>query len=237
MDDANFQRESDGIIAAYDKLVLGIDQRALGNKEGRAYGGIIRAGKGNLVESIAEELTWLAWRQLGKTDNKLDVGRKRFKILIRRDYLEKIKIPDVKEYIQRNIDKYEYVLAPDRMVFVDNNPTIAIECKAYTENAMMKRILVDFSLLKQSNPNISCVLLQLESQLGGDYSDLKGVHFGSKSTHTLMSYFNVDLNIITLLEGERHVDKPIHKKEYFKPLTKKGLENAVKAFQSILMNY
>lgn len=123
------------------------------------------------------------------------------------------------------------------IISVDRNPTVAIECKAYAENAMFERILVDFSLLKQVSPNTSCILLQLESQLGGDYSDPKEVHFGSKSTHTLMSYFNVDLNIITLLEGERHVDEPIHKKEFFKPLTKKGLENAVKAFQSILMNY
>lgn len=40
------------IIAAYDKLVKGIDDQAAMSRD-RAYGGIIRAGKGELVESIA----------------------------------------------------------------------------------------------------------------------------------------------------------------------------------------
>jgi len=47
---------------------------------------------------------------------------------------------------------------------------MGIECKAYTENAMLKRILVDFTLLKSIVPKANCVLLQLESQLTGDYS-------------------------------------------------------------------
>ncbi|MCS4537872.1 MAG: hypothetical protein HYY67_03310 [Thaumarchaeota archaeon] len=33
---ADFQRELDGIISAHNQLILGIDQKAIGNKEGRA---------------------------------------------------------------------------------------------------------------------------------------------------------------------------------------------------------
>ena len=33
---------------------------------------------------------------------------------------------------------------------------------------MIKRILIDFHLLKTIFPNISCYLFQLESQLGGE---------------------------------------------------------------------
>jgi len=51
--------------------------------------------------------------------------------------------------------------------------------------------------------------VQLESQLGGDYSTDKDIIFGSRSTHTLLSHFDIDLNIITLLEGERKVKRPI----------------------------
>jgi hypothetical protein len=93
---------------------------------------------------------------------------------------------------------------------VDDQFKLAVECKAYTENAMLKRILVDFTLLKQVYPNLKFILLQLESQLGGDYSSGKIIKYGSPSTHTLLSYFDIDLNIITLLEGERKVDQPIH---------------------------
>jgi hypothetical protein len=43
-----------------------------------------------------------------------------------------------------------------------------------------------------------------------------------------MSYFqNVDLQIITLLPGERKVDRPINKADFFKPLPLERLENAV----------
>ena len=51
------------IIAAYDKLVKGIDDQAAMSRD-RAYGGIIRAGKGKLVESIATHLVQIAWEDV-----------------------------------------------------------------------------------------------------------------------------------------------------------------------------
>jgi len=115
---------------------------------------------------------------------------------------------------------------------------VAVECKAYTENAMLKRILVDFTLFKTQFPDLNCVLLQLESQLTGDYSQIdKSVIYGSSTTLTLLSYFDVDLRIITLLEGERKVDCPIHKKEYFKELTEESVERAIQVFMEILKPY
>lgn len=102
----------------------------------------------------------------------------------------------------------------------------------------MKRIMVDFTFLKQVFPNAKCVLLQLESQLGGDYSLLKNeITYGSFPTHTIMSYFDVDLNIITLLEGERKVDKPIHKKDCFKELQKISLIRAVEVLKQLFKDY
>lgn len=102
---------------------------------------------------------------------------------------------------------------------------------------MIKRILVDFSLMKKFWPNLNCFVLQLESQLGGDYSALNKVTYGSKPTHTLLSYFDVNLEIITLLKGERKINKPIHKPEYFKPLERRNLTIAIEKFKNVLSNY
>lgn len=81
-----------------------------------------------------------------------------------------------------------------------------------------------------------CGLLQLESQLGGGYSNpLADPQFGSPSTHTLLSYFpEVELHIITLLEGERKVDQPIHQAQHFKELNPAVLEHAINRFAGLL---
>ena len=51
------------LIAAYNKVVKGIDDEAAASQD-RAYGGIIRAGKGKLVESIATHLVEIAWEDV-----------------------------------------------------------------------------------------------------------------------------------------------------------------------------
>ncbi len=77
--------------------------------------------------------------------------------------------------------------------------------------------------------------MQLESQLGGDYSSVNSVKYGSPSTHTLLSYFDIDLNILTLLEDERKVDKPIHKPKYYKSLRSKNLLVALEVIKNLLI--
>ncbi|GAA7293267.1 hypothetical protein HpVH26_01400 [Helicobacter pylori] len=127
-------------------------------------------------------------------------------------------------------------MSVDKHIFVDNQLVMGIECKNYTENAMLKRILVDFHLLKTLYPNISCYLFQLESQLGGDYSALPETLLGSKPTHSIMSYFeSVNLNIVTLLKGERNINQPTHKN--FKPLDEQILIKAIKLIENELKVY
>lgn len=58
-------KELQEIINAYETLVKGIDKKATDNQD-RAYGGIVRAGKGKMLESIAKILVKLAWKDLGK---------------------------------------------------------------------------------------------------------------------------------------------------------------------------
>jgi hypothetical protein len=221
------------IVRVYRKTVKEVDNKASTNKD-RAYGGIVRSTKGNLVENIGKKLTKIAWEEIGRK-GKLNFVNSPIKIPMKEDYLDRIKDPEVKNYIQKNIKEMCYYIKPDIQVYIDDEFRMSIECKAYTENAMLKRILVDCMLIKYVYPNATFVLLQLESQLGGDYSSFISGRYGSPSTHTLFSYFDIDLNIITLLEGERKVDQPIHKPYYYKPLKVERLKEAVEIFKNLLV--
>uniref|UniRef100_A0A7C4X9P2 Restriction endonuclease n=1 Tax=candidate division WOR-3 bacterium TaxID=2052148 RepID=A0A7C4X9P2_UNCW3 len=231
--DKKLSEDIKSLINAYEFLVKGIDTKAK-KAEDRAYGGIIRAGKGMLVESLAKSLIEIAWKELGRDPSRLSLEKETVKIPIKREYLERVKNPEVKKFIEEHINDFYYPLRTDVHVHVDGKFKIAMECKAYTENAMLKRILVDFTLFKQVYPDLAFVLFQLESQLGGDYSSAHYIKYGSPSTHTLLSYFDIDLNIITLLEGERKVDKPIHKPEYYKALREESLLTALKVLMDLL---
>ncbi len=216
----------DEIVEAYDYVVKGVEKRAREN-DSRAYGGVVRSSKGKLVESIARRLVELAWSELGGSPGRLELTGSQIKIPLKESYLERVEDDEVRSHIKRNIGDYYYPYRPDVLVLVDGRPELLIECKTYAENAMLKRILIDFSLVRGIYPEIELVLLQLESQLGGDYSSLKERRFGSTSTHTLLSHFDIDMEIVTLLRGERKVDRPIHKPEFFKDLEREDLERAL----------
>ncbi len=227
----------DEILKAYEILIKGIEADATDDEE-RAFGGIIRAGKGKLVESIARHMVEIAWDKIGGEPERLSLRKQTFKIPINKSYIEKLTNNAIRNFIYKNISDYYYTFKTDVHVSIDNSMVMGIECKAYTENAMLKRIMVDFTLLKSIMPNVSCVLLQLESQLTGDYSSpKKKIIFGSHSSHTIMSYFDVELNIITLLEGERKVNEPIHNSEYFKDLRKDVLEIGINELSDLLKQY
>lgn len=227
------------IIKAYNLIVGGIDERA-SNSENRSYGGMIRAAKGKIVESVAKQLVRIAWREMGQRNSRLSIDKVRtYKVYVKEEYVRNLKDRNVQNYILEHLDDHFYRSQVDVHVFVDDLFVLGIECKAYAENAMLKRILTDFMLLKHLHKNLACCLIQLESQLGGDYSLPKSLKtLGSPSTHTLMSFFeNVDLNIITILEGERKIDRPIHKKEHFKKLDNKLLGCAIERIKPLLSPY
>jgi len=212
------------IIRDYRTVVKVVDHNAR-ESDDRAYGGFVRMAKGKLQEHITEQLVRATWTHIGGKAKALDINAKKIAIPIKQSYIDRIGDSEVAAHIRQNIDNYVYRLAVDKHVFINEKFVVGIECKAFAENAMLKRILVDFDLLKTQHPNLSCYLFQLESQLGGDYSALtKPVH-GSHSTHTIQSYFSCDLHIVTLLAGERNINRPIHK--HFKPLTIESLQNAV----------
>jgi Fe-S cluster biosynthesis and repair protein YggX len=225
----------DEIIHDYETVVKVVEKNA-SKQTDRAYGGVVRTVKGKLQEHITEEIVKLAWKNLGGETSRLLINSKKIHIPIQRSYIEHLANEEVRKHICKNIKNYFYGLSVDKHIFIDGKFTMGIECKAYTENAMIKRILIDFHLLKTLYPDISCFLFQLESQLGGDYSGLPETVFGSTSTHSIMSYFeDVDLNIFTFLKGERDIENPIHKT--FKPLEHKMVEKAVKLIESYLKKF
>jgi len=197
--------------------------------EGRAYGGFIRMAKGKFQEWLTQRLVEITWEEeLGASKDRLKINSKKIPIPIKMSYVEALGNPVVKKFLKTKQKQYKYGLSVDKHVFIDDFFVLGIESKAYAENAMIKRILVDFYLLKTKYPELDCFLFQLESQLGGDSSVNLKSPMGSPATHTLMSYFeNVNLNVVTLLEGERKVDRPINKAKFFKELKREHLEVAV----------
>lgn len=228
-----------GIISEYNKLVKNIDKDAATESE-RAYGGIIRAGKGGFVENMTKELVRIAWENDLKQDSsRMDINKKKIPIPVKDGYIARISDPKVKKYVQdnRGNQNFSYKFGTDVQVFIDDRMALPIECKAYSENAMLKRILFDAQLMKEAAGTDTYYLVQLESQLGGDYSELNDVTYGSPATHALLSCVDVDLKIITLLKGERKVDRPIHKPEFFKELEMKELSKTVDLFANALKKY
>lgn len=196
------------IKADYDRTVRGL--------WAERRGGTLRSAKGRLVERMARDLIKVAWKVGGGSDARLSFRTGKYRIPLDRGYLERISDPRVRERLEQDIDDYRYDLSCDVQCYVDDLFTLAVECKAYTEVAMLKRIMVDATLLQGEFPSSRFVLFQLESQLGGDYSQLANPPIGIRSAHTVMSRFDVIVEVVTLLAGERRGDQPIHREEFFK---------------------
>jgi len=214
--------------------IKGMDRAAKKDVK-RAYGGFVRSGKGGLVESLCRELVKIAWNELDGDEGALSFSTKKIPIPLRKEYLSRIQSPEIKDWIQSDYKNFVFKAKVDVHVFIQNEFALGIECKTFTENAMFKRILLDFTLLKKAYPGLRCALLQLESQLTGDYSQIHNkITLGSRSTHTLMSYFDVDLNIMTLMEGERKVNQPIHQEKYFKSIEINAMVKTVEKLKELL---
>lgn len=227
----NAEKHLSEIKKYYDDLLKNLEENA--NNSERAYGGYIRAFKGELVEYMAAELVKVAWVDvLGQSISRIKMNKQKMPVGIsdKHNYLNRINDPIVKKYLTEHKDEQIYKFGTDVQVFVDNKLVLPIECKAYAENAMIKRILFDAELMKETAGCNTYYLLQLESQLGGDYSQLNNVTFGSPATNALLSHIDVNIEIITLLKGERNIEKPIHKPEFFKELTLDQLRKAVNIF-------
>lgn len=203
------------------------------NGKGRALGGVLRSIKGTLVADITEAIVRIAWREKGGSPYKLEFNQSREVLHVEEAYIQRQRDPAVRDFLNKNRqDGFGYSV--DKHVFIDGDLALAIECKAYAENAMLKRILVDFNLLKRNHREMNCALVQLESMLGGDYGNGNAKQVGCIKSHALMSQFDFDLHIITLLEGDRKVDEPVHDPRHLKALETRLVRIAIERIKGLL---
>lgn len=222
----DLEREAERLLLDYRRLFKSIDRKAAGQTS-RAYGGVVGSVKRQWFAGLAERLVKLAWSRLGADGSRLELNSQRQKIPMRPGYLEKLD-GETRAHILASDEEYTCPANVGKQIWIDGRLAMGIECTNHTGNETLKRILVDFMLLKSVFPEMRCYLFQLESQLGGDYSAHNEITYGSQSTVTLLSHFpDVDLKIFTFLKGERKADRPIHKPEFFKPLEKGRVLQAI----------
>lgn len=199
--------------------------------------GKIRSKKGNLVEEIARRLVKVSWgNYLEQSENRLkqDKEKKAIKIIDVEAYIQRYGESPIVETIKSKKNTIKYNFGTDNHVYIDGTLVLAIECKSYTESAMLKRIIYDRRMLYEFAPEANYVLLQLESALGGDFALCSRASFGSNQYHVFMSREQTNIDVITLLEGRRDADNPIHRRENGKELKKEHLVYAVEVLAKIL---
>lgn len=204
--------------------------------ENKGQGGKDRSSKGALTEDILEAIVHLAWHKIGGKTHRLNIAKRRVNVPIDAHYVSNLTPESTRNYVKQDIEGYFYRIELDKGVEIDNQLVLAIECKSYTENAMLKRVLKDFELASIADPKLLFCLFQLENALGGDYGDPnKPEYLGSKSTHTLLSHSpKVTLEIITLLDGNRNSKREIHDPDHFKELPTENVETCLKKFCALL---
>lgn len=202
------------IQAEYKRAILE-SQRLYADRRAKDTAGAVRYTKGKIVEDITKDIIRIAWSKISSDEKWLRMGKK-------------------KVVIKTNGEIYK--LSQDIHVYIDNIFRIGVECKSYTEVAMYKRVLVDAGLLKEAVPTINVFfIVQLENFLGGDYGKRIEAK-GSESVITLDRLFpEVKMFVITLLDGDRDINKPLHKLEYFKPLRDERLNHAIEQFRKAML--
>lgn len=177
--------------------------------------GAVRYTKGKIVEDITKDIIRMAWSKISPDESRLRMDKKRV-------------------IIKTNDEIYK--LSQDVHVYIDGIFRISVECKSYTEVAMYKRVLIDTSMLKKTVPTINAFfIVQLENFLGGDYGKAIAAN-GSESVITLNRLFpQINMTVLTLLDGDRDIKKPLHKPEYFKPLREERLTYAIEQFRKAMV--
>ena len=195
--------------------------------------------KAKLTENLLEAIVHLTWRELGGEASRLSIGRRHVTVPIDADYVRNLMPESTRNHVQQDVGQYIYKLELDKGVRIDDWLVLAVECKAYMDNTMIRRTLKDFELASMADPKLIFCVFQLENGLTGDYGDPNKLEYlGSKLTHTLLSYSpEVRLGIITLLDGNRSSSKPIHNRKFFKQLPIENVAVCVSKFRAILEDF
>ena len=219
----NLQIELNQIILNAEKKVDIIKK-----KTSRASGGIKRMAKGDLVKEIYSRIIKFCLNEkksnlklINKMGN-LPKNVKKVPILkVSQNYinLKNLKFTN-KELATGYEDKFDgFILDNQDIKFV-------LEYKAYSENTMLKRCLVDASIAQIFDKNINYCLCLLQSHL---YQNERLIGYNA---HSLMDFFyqkfRVNVDILILVKEPRVVNEDIIKKKY--QINYELLKNAVNYF-------
>ena len=182
----NLQIELNQIILNAEKKVDVIKKTT-----SRASGGIKRMAKGDLVEEIYSRIIKFCLNE--KKSNLKLINLKNLKFT-------------KKELATGYEDKFDgFILDNQDIKFV-------LEYKAYSENTMLKRCLVDASIAQKFDKNINYCLCLLQSHL---YQNERLIGYNA---HSLMDFFyqkfRVNVDILILVKEPRVVNEDIIKKKY-----------------------
>ena len=219
----NLQNELNQIILSAENKVDLIKKRT-----SRASGGIKRMAKGDLVEEIYSRIIKFC----------LDEKKSKLKLINKMGNLPKNvnKVPILKvsqNYINlKNLKFTDKELATgyedkfDGFIIDNQDIKFVLEYKAYSENTMLKRCLVDASIAQIFNKNINYCLCLLQSHL---YQNQRLIGYNA---HSLMDFFyqkfKVNVDILILVKEPRVVNEDIIKKKY--QIDYELLEDAVNYF-------
>ena len=219
----NLQIELNQIILNAEKKVDVIKKTT-----SRASGGIKRMAKGDLVEEIYSRIIKFC----------LDEKKSKLKLINKMGNLPKNvnKVPILKvsqNYINlKNLKFTDKELATgyedkfDGFIIDNQDIKFVLEYKAYSENTMLKRCLVDASIAQIFNKNINYCLCLLQSHL---YQNQRLIGYNA---HSLMDFFyqkfKVNIDVLILVKEPRVVNEDIIKMKY--QIDYELLENAVNYF-------
>ena len=205
----NLQIELNQIILNAEKKVDVIKKTT-----SRASGGIKRMAKGDLVEEIYSRIIKFCLNEkksnlklINKMGN-LPKNVKKVPILkVSQNYINLKNLKFTKKELATGYeDKFDgFILDNQDIKFV-------LEYKAYSENTMLKRCLVDASIAQIFDKNINYCLCLLQSHL---YQNERLIGYNA---HSLMDFFyqkfRVNVDILILVKEPRVVNEDIIKKKY-----------------------
>lgn len=219
----NLQNELNQIILSAENKVDLIKKRT-----SRASGGIKRMAKGDLVEEIYSRIIKFC----------LDEKKSKLKLINKMGNLPKNvnKVPILKvsqNYINlKNLKFTDKELATgyedkfDGFIIDNQDIKFVLEYKAYSENTMLKRCLVDASIAQIFDKNINYCLCLLQSHL---HQNERLIGYNA---HSLMDFFyqkfKVNVDILILVKEPRVINEDIIKKKY--QIDYELLEDAVNYF-------
>ena len=197
-------------------------------KTSRASGGIKRMAKGDLVEEIYSRIIKFCLNEkksnlklINKMGN-LPKNVKKVPILkVSQNYINLKNLKFTKKELATGYeDKF------DGFILDNQDIKLVLEYKAYSENTMLKRCLVDASIAQIFDKNINYCLCLLQSHL---YQNERLIGYNA---HSLMDFFyqkfRVNVDILILVKEPRVVNEDIIKKKY--QINYELLKNAVNYF-------